>query len=78
MNEKRIGVGLVGPGFIAEHHIDAARRLGDVDLIGLAGSSLASAERKAAEFKLPVAFASYEALVSDPRIDVVHNTTWAS
>jgi predicted dehydrogenase len=75
MSQLRIGMGLVGPGFIAQHHIDAVRRLGDVDVIGLAGSSLASAEQKAAEFKLPEAFASYEALFSDPRIDVVHNTT---
>ena len=39
---KRIGMGLVGPGFIAQHHLDAVRRLGDVEIIGLAGSSLAS------------------------------------
>jgi len=31
-------MGLVGPGFIAAHHIDAVRRLGDVDIIGVAGS----------------------------------------
>jgi hypothetical protein len=30
---KRIGMGLVGPGFIAAHHIDAVRRLGDVDIV---------------------------------------------
>jgi predicted dehydrogenase len=72
---KRIGMGLVGPGFIAQHHLDAVRRLGDVEIIGLAGSSVESAERKAAEFKVPHAFASYQELADDPRIDVVHNTT---
>jgi predicted dehydrogenase len=75
MNQTRIGMGLIGPGFIAQHHIDAVRRLGDVDVIGLAGSSLDSAQRKAAEFKVPEAFASYDILVNDPRIHVVHNTT---
>ena len=75
MTQQRIGMGLVGPGFIARHHIDAVRRLGDVDVVGLAGSSLASAQRKAAEFKVPNAFVSIEALVNDPRIHVVHNTT---
>ena len=75
MSQTRIGMGLVGPGFIAQHHIDAVRRLGDVEVIGLAGSSLASAQRKAAEFKVAETFDSYEALVNDPRIDVVHNTT---
>ena len=43
----RIGMGLIGPGFIAPHHIDAVRRLGDVDVIAIAGSSAASAEKKA-------------------------------
>jgi predicted dehydrogenase len=75
MNQTRIGMGLVGPGFIAQHHIDAVRRLGDVEVIGIAGSSLDSAQRKANEFKVPEAFASYEDLVNDPRIQVVHNTT---
>jgi hypothetical protein len=30
---KKIGMGLVGPGFVAEQHIDAVRRLGDVDVV---------------------------------------------
>jgi predicted dehydrogenase len=75
MSQKRFGMGLVGPGFIAQHHIDAVRRLGDVDIIGLAGSSSEAARRKAVEFNIPQAFASYQDLVNDPRIDVVHNTT---
>jgi predicted dehydrogenase len=40
-------MGLVGPGFIAAHHIDAVRRLGDVDIVGIAGSTQESAVRKA-------------------------------
>ena len=70
-----MGMGLVGPGFIAPHHIDAVRRLGDVDVIGIAGSSPESAARKATELKVPRSFASYQELVEDPGIDVVHNTT---
>ncbi|MGI4828890.1 MAG: Gfo/Idh/MocA family protein [Janthinobacterium lividum] len=72
---KRIGMGLVGPGFIAQHHIDAVRRLNFVDLIGLAGSSQASAAKAAQSFGVPHAFGTYEELIADPRIDVVHNTT---
>ena len=75
MNHRRMGMGLVGPGFIAPHHIDAVRRLGDVDVIGIAGSSPESAARKATELKVPRSFASYQELVEDPSIDVVHNTT---
>jgi predicted dehydrogenase len=68
-------MGLVGPGFIAPHHIDAVRRLGDVDIVGIAGSSLESAQRRATELKVPRAFASYQELIDDPAIEVVHNTT---
>ncbi len=72
---KRLGMGLVGPGFVAAHHIDAVRRLGDVDVVALAGSSQVSAERKAAELFVPRAYGRYEDLLADPAIDVVHNTT---
>lgn len=72
---KRIGMGLVGPGFIAPHHVDAVRRLGYVDLVAIAGSSEDSAERKAREYKVERAHGDYQALIADPAVHVVHNTT---
>ena len=75
MNSRKLGVGLVGPGFVAPHHIDAVRRLGYADIVGLAGSSLERAQQKAAALGVPKAYASYEELIADPAIDVVHNTT---
>ena len=72
---KRLGMGLVGPGFIAPHHIDAVRRLGDVDIVAIAGSSQASAEKKAQEYKVGRAYGDYHALIADPEIQVIHNTT---
>lgn len=71
----RIGMGLIGPGFIAPHHIDAVRRLGDVDVIAIAGSSTASAERKAREYGVGRFYGDYKELIADPEIHVVHNTT---
>jgi len=68
-------MGLVGPGFIAPHHIDAVRRLGYVDVLAIAGSSEASARERAAELGVPRAYGSYLDLVNDPAIEVVHNTT---
>ena len=32
----RIGMGLVGPGFVGAHHVDAVRRLGYVDVVAVA------------------------------------------
>src|SRR3954452_2829478 len=71
----RIGMGLVGPGFVGAHHIDAVRRLGFVDVVAVAGSSDASARRKADALGVPKAYGNYEALAADPDVDVVHNTT---
>jgi predicted dehydrogenase len=72
---KKLGMGLVGPGFIAEHHIDAVRRLGDVEIVGIAGSSLDSARKRARELGVDRAYANYHDLLADPAVHVVHNTT---
>lgn len=71
----RIGMGLVGAGFVGPHHIDAVRRLGFVDVVAIAGSSEASARAKAAALGVPKAYGSYEALIDDPAVHVVHNAT---
>lgn len=68
-------MGLVGPGFIAAHHLDAVRRLGDVEIIGIAGSSLESTKKRARELNAGRAYASYQELLADPAVHVVHNTT---
>lgn len=72
---KRIGMGLVGAGFVGPHHIDAVRRLGFVDVVAVAGSSEASARKKADSLGVEKAYGSFEALLDDPAIDVVHNAT---
>jgi predicted dehydrogenase len=72
---KRIGMGLVGAGFVGPHHIDAVRRLGFVDVVAIAGSSDASAKAKAEALGVPKAYGSYEALLDDPAVQVVHNAT---
>ncbi len=65
-----IRAGVVGTGFIGVVHVDALRRLG-VDVVGVVGSS---PERAAAKQVAPVV-ESYEALLADDRVDVVHLTT---
>src|SRR5471030_1159687 len=68
-------MGLVGPGFVGAHHIDAVRRLGFVDVVAVAASNEASARRKADALGVPKAYGSFEALAADPDVHVVHNTT---
>lgn len=72
---KKIGMGLVGPGFIAEHHIDAVRRLGYVEVVAIAGSNPASTQAKAERWNVETFYTKYEELIADPQIDVIHNTT---
>ena len=72
---KKIGMGLIGPGFVAAHHIDAVRRLGDVEVVAIAGSSQQSADRKAREYKVDRAYGDFHALIADPDVQVIHNTT---
>ena len=68
-------MGLIGPGFVAAHHLDAVRRLGDVDIVAIAGSSQQSAEKKGASYKVDRAYGDYKALIADPDVQVIHNTT---
>jgi predicted dehydrogenase len=68
-------MGIVGPGFVGAHHVDAVRRLGFVDVVAVAASSENSARKKADALGIPKAYGSYEALAADPNVHVVHNTT---
>jgi predicted dehydrogenase len=68
-------MGIVGAGFVGPHHIDAVRRLGYVDVVAVAGSSQASAEKKAEALGARKAYGNYEALLDDPDVQVVHNAT---
>jgi predicted dehydrogenase len=72
---KRIGMGIVGAGFVGPHHVDAVRRLGFVDVVAVAGSSDASAKAKADALGARKAYGNYEALLDDPDVHVVHNAT---
>jgi predicted dehydrogenase len=68
MGDLRAGV--VGTGFIGAVHVEAVRRLG-VEVVGVVGSS---PERARAKGLAPV-IDSYEQLLADERVDVVHLTT---
>ncbi len=61
---------VVGTGFIGVVHVDALRRLG-VEVVGVVGSS---PERAGAKGLAP-AYESFEAMLEDDRVDVVHLTT---
>jgi predicted dehydrogenase len=68
-------MGIVGTGFIGPHHIDAVRRLGYVDIVALAEMNDTLAKQKAEQLNVPKGYGSYEALLNDPAVEVVHNAT---
>jgi predicted dehydrogenase len=65
---------VVGTGFIGVVHVEALRRLG-VEVTGVVGSTPQRARAKAAAAALPHPYRSYEAMLEDGRVDVVHVTT---
>ena len=66
-----IGAAVVGTGFIGVVHVEALRRLG-IDVVGVVGSSPERARQKPG---LPEPFESFEAMLADERVRVVHLTT---
>jgi predicted dehydrogenase len=72
MGQLRAGV--VGTGFIGVVHVEALRRLG-VEVLGVVGSSPERAAEKARAAGLPDPYPSFEALLADERVDVVHLTS---
>src|ERR1700682_369920 len=69
-----IGAAVVGAGFIGAVHVEALRRLG-VQVHGVIGSTHARAAERAAALGLPPAYESFEAMLADPRVDIVHITS---
>jgi predicted dehydrogenase len=62
---------VVGVGFIGVAHVEALRRIG-VNVVGVVGSTPERARRKAAAANLPRVYESYDELLGDGRVDVVH------
>ena len=69
-----IGAAVVGTGFIGAVHVEALRRLG-IQVCGVVGSSHARAAERARALGLPPAYESFDAMLADPRVEVVHVTS---
>jgi predicted dehydrogenase len=69
-----IRVGIAGTGFIGPAHLEALRR-NNVSVVGLAESSPELAVEKAADLGIENAYESYETMLEDSGIDVIHLAT---
>jgi predicted dehydrogenase len=71
---RDIKAAVVGTGFIGVVHVEALRRLG-VEVTGIVGSTPERAAYKARAAALPPPYPSFEAMLADPAVEVVHLTT---
>lgn len=70
----RIGVAIIGTGFIGTVHLWALRRLG-VEIRGVLGSTEARGAARAAALGVDRAYRSLDELLDDPGVEVVHVTS---
>lgn len=73
-DKTSISVGIVGTGFIGPAHLEALRRL-NISVLGLAEATPELAVEKAKELGIKKAYESYESMLADPTIDVIHLAT---
>ncbi|MEN6372022.1 MAG: Gfo/Idh/MocA family oxidoreductase [Armatimonadota bacterium] len=72
---EKLKVGIIGTGFIGPAHIEAIRRLGYVEVAAVAEAGKELAELKAAALSIPKAYGTYQELLADSEIKVVHICT---
>jgi predicted dehydrogenase len=68
---SELGAAIVGTGFIAPVHVEALRRL-DRPVVGILGSSPEKGRAAARALRIPKAYATFEELLADPGVQVVH------
>ena len=71
----KVRAAIIGTGFIGPAHVEAARRLGFVDMVAVAEKDQATAQSKADQLSIPEATGSYQSLLARDDIQVIHNCT---
>lgn len=70
---KKIKTGIIGVGFIGTAHIEALRRLGNVDIVALADEF--HAKEKAEQLNIPHVFSNYKDMIDEVPLDTIHICT---
>ena len=71
---RAVGAAVAGTGFIGPVHVEALRRLGH-RVVGVLGSSPQKGRAAADALGVPTAYPSFDALLADPAVEVVHLAT---
>jgi predicted dehydrogenase len=72
---KKINAVIIGTGFMGRVHTEGVRRLGNVNVSGIAARTAEQARRLADELSISGASGDYREFLSDPGIDAVHICT---
>ena len=73
--ERRLGVGIVGAGAIARSAHLPAYRAWDVPVVAVTSRTIADAEALASDFGIATVHPSLDALLADPRVEIVDLAT---
>src|SRR5262249_35679843 len=66
-----LAVALAGAGNIAQIHLDAIRRAGGVEVIGIFDQNATGAQDRATAYGIPNVYSSWDDLRADPRVQCV-------
>src|SRR3989339_933738 len=72
---KTLKTGIIGTGYIGPAHIEALRRINNVEVTAVAEANQKLADAKAKLFGIADAYGDYKDMLSDENIDVIHNCT---
>jgi predicted dehydrogenase len=72
---KKLKVAIFGIGFMGRVHTEALRRLGNVEVVGVAGRTAGAARKFADAMAIERATGNYEDLLADPELNAVHICT---
>jgi predicted dehydrogenase len=72
---NRIRTAVIGTGFMGRSHLEALRRIENVDVVEVAGTSLDKAQAAGAGYNVLNATGDWRDVIADPSIDAVHITT---
>ena len=72
---NRIRTAVIGTGFMGRTHLEALRRVENVDVVEVAATSLDKARAAAAGYNVLNATGDWRDVIADPSIDAVHITT---
>jgi predicted dehydrogenase len=72
---KKIKAAVAGLGFIGPTHVEALRRLPNVEVVGVTHSTPESTKQKAASLGVEKYYSTFKELIDDPEIDCVHIST---